>query len=34
MDMESMYMATDRLVIVGVVFRSTDIWGRAAGSVC
>lgn len=29
--MEIMYIATDRLVIVGVVFKSSAISGRAAG---
>jgi len=30
MDIESIYMATERLVIVGVVLRSIESWGRAA----
>lgn len=32
MDMASMYKATDKLVTVGVVFRSTDNSGRAAAT--
>ena len=30
MDMESMYIATDKLVIVGEELRSVASWGRAA----
>jgi hypothetical protein len=30
MDMLNMYIATERLVIVGVVWRSAESWGREA----
>ncbi len=31
MDMASMYAAAEKLVMVGVVWRSFEIWRRAAG---